>query len=152
MYRAEPAEQWMYRAEHFPVSPKNCLFKTIFWVTLLYQLSGLCLQGDSPVSLLKNIFKPIFWVKLSFRLNELCLLGDLIMNVQTCFPRVTNKQPFQDHLLSTTTLTHRPLCPNRCPVPKETWTMNVQSRVFLNVTDEMPFQDHHLSEIIISPW
>ena len=47
------------------------------------------------------------------------------MNMQSCFPRVTNKQPFQDH---------------------KTWIMNVQNRVFPSITDEWPFQGHILSE------
>ena len=36
-------EQW---AKAFPVLPTNALFKTIFWVKLLYQMDELCLPGD----------------------------------------------------------------------------------------------------------
>ena len=43
------------------------------------------------------------------------------MNVQSCFPRVTNEEPFEGHLSSTTLLSHRDLPLSRCPVCQKIW-------------------------------
>ena len=60
--------------------PKWKLYKTIFQVSLSYQLGELCLPGDlneyAEVSLYA-LYKTIFQVTLSYQLNKLCLLGDL---------------------------------------------------------------------------
>ena len=106
-----------------------------------------CLPGDSPVSLMDSLFKTIFWVKLSCRLYVLCLPGDLIVNMQSCLPRVTNEQPFQSHLSSTTLLTNTALPP---PDTLSAGGTKWIHRGIYGITEKRPFQDHPLSTTVLT--
>ena len=66
----------------------NCLYKTIFWESLLYWFNEICLLVDLkmnrgfPVSVMNTLYKAIFQVSLLSGLNELCLQEAWTMNMK----------------------------------------------------------------------
>ena len=83
----------------------KCNF-TDSWSSVSQQV--LCLLGElnkcaevSAMTPMNVPFKTIFLGQLYCPV-ELCLSGDLTMSPQSCYPIVTDEQPFQDNLLSKT--------------------------------------------------
>ena len=98
-------------AEDSPASLMKSPFKTIFHQKLLYQLDehslpgGLdneCAQQSSRVSPMNDFFKTTSEVIPSA--HRLCCQGDLNSKYAQVFPKVTDEQPFQEHLPSKTAL------------------------------------------------
>ena len=129
-------EKWMYSADPFSVSPKNCLLKTIFWVNLLYWLNELwfpSVTDEQPLQnhLLSKTIIPTQWALSPRRPNN---------EHAELLPHGHWWAAFSWPFLSTTLLTHRALSPRR---PKYT------CRSFLGVTDKWHVLGNLLSKTVL---
>ena len=119
------------------------LYKTTYWVSLLYQLSELChsvnLNSEcaeaSPVSLTHSHFKTILQLKLSYWLIALSSRRpEQLKTKAKASPGATGKWSFHGHLAITTIISIQSSCvliewlAAQC-LP-ETWTMSMQRQGF----------------------
>ena len=103
----------------FPVSPRNSLFKTISWVTLITwtqkvlssERCSVCLQRDLTMDLHSRVFSSVTdeWTfsrassKQNYHINSSILCPRKPNNdMSRVLPSVSDKQPFHDHLLTKT--------------------------------------------------
>ena len=146
-------------------------YKTIFHVSLLYQLDELCVQGDqnneyeesSPVSLRNSPFKTIFWVQWSYRVIEALSPGDLnekcawflciLLIVFLFIPLLTLQHSYQYHIANmshTTIMLNGHIDPTYLPISTTIQpTTKATSHIFAKICARNKYAQH-VPQMLIS--
>ena len=136
--------EWMCRG--FPVSVINAFYKTIFWVSLSYQVSKLCLLGDLNKLRPCQCHWPIAFSRPPFKHkstdSELDLQADALSpgrseQICRCFPMSAMNALYKTIFWAYGI--------NLSYVSKETW-MNMER--LSCISDECLLQDHVLSSLL----